>query len=395
MQLTLCKSIITAKAISYVALFVSYTRDALFCSAARLDGIEDLALGFASLQIQMAFGGLIQRECSINANIELSILEPTKDLIGAGDQFLSSGDVIQKLGAGNVGGLSDQSQDGEGRNCARGIAERDEDTTVGQTTDGDVHSRLADAINDGLASLSIGNLHNLGNNVHRFVVLIRRSGNLIENKKLITAKLGGNVLLALAAGANHLVSTELGHLRGPLARSTADAMDEAPVSLLDEIGVRRAGQVVSGEALHNTSRGGIKPNALRNGKELGGRNRRILGIRTKDRIGDAITNLDSLGGSLIRNSSDGSATLLSTNKGQIASVQTLAVVRVNKVDTSEVVLHNDLTSLQSRGGKIGLHLESMSVTNLTDDSGLSSFAAHHVFIHQTSSDDDENAASTT
>ena len=84
-------------------------RDALFCSAARLDGIEDLALGFASLQIQMAFGGLIQRECSVDTDVELSVLETAKDLIGAGDQFLSGGDVIQKLGTGNVSGLSEQS----------------------------------------------------------------------------------------------------------------------------------------------------------------------------------------------------------------------------------------------------------------------------------------------
>ena len=47
------------------------------------------------------------------------------------------------------------------------------------------------------------------------------------------------------------------------------------------------------------------------------------------------------------------------------------MVCVDKVDSSELILYNNSASFEFRSGEISLNLESMCVTNFSDDGSLS------------------------
>lgn len=124
------------------------------------------------------------------------------------------------------------------------------------------------------------------------------------------------------------------------------------------------------EALHHTTRRNVETDRGRHRQQLGSRNCRVLGVGSKDRVGNPITDADSLRRRFVRDRRDGTTAFLSTDKGQITSVEALAVVRVDEVDASELVLDNDLACLEFGRGKVVFDLEDTGVPGLADDGGL-------------------------
>jgi hypothetical protein len=171
-----------------------------------------------------------------------------------------------------------------------------------------------------------GDLHDPGNDVDAAVVLVARVGDLVQDNELVAAELGGDVLLALGAGADDLVALELGHLGGPLAGAAADPVDEHPLALLDEARVRVGDEVVGRHALHDARDGGLHGHRVGHREQLGRRDRRELGVAPEHRVRDAVAHLVTGLRRLGRHLRDGPAALLPPDERQVARVQALAVV---------------------------------------------------------------------
>mmetsp|Transcript_40398 Transcript_40398/g.121720 ORF Transcript_40398/g.121720 Transcript_40398/m.121720 type:complete len:370 (+) Transcript_40398:450-1559(+) len=335
-----------------------------------LDLVQDLPLTLSSLQVQMSLGRLIQWEGCVNRHIQLALLQPTENFVRPSDQLLPRGDVIQQFRPGNVRRLSDEAEDGEGGNRPRRVPEGDEDAPVSQGVDGDVHRGLADAVDDALDALPVGNFHDLRHDVHRIVVLVGRAGDFVQNEELVAPEGLSDVLLPLGAGPNDLVSPQLGHLRGPLARPPGDAVDEAPLPGLDEVGVGGGGEVVGREALDDARGGDVEADAVGDRQELGGGDGGVLGVRPEDGVRHLVPHLDALGGGLVTDGGDDAPALLPADEGQVARVHPLAVVRVDEIDAGELVLHNDLPRFEGRTGEVRLNLERVGITDFADDGRL-------------------------
>jgi hypothetical protein len=127
---------------------------------------------------------------------------------------------------------------------------------------------------------------------------------------------------------------------------------------------------MSSQTLDNARRGNIDSNIVWNRKQFGSRDRSVFAVGSQDGVSDAITDLDTLSSSFVRNGSNDSTTLLSSNEWEVTWVETLSVVSVNEVDSSEFVLDNNLTRLELRGRKVELNFECMSITSLSDNSRL-------------------------
>ena len=170
-----------------------------------LDLVKDLSLALSGFEVLVALCGLFQREAGVYADVELPVLQPTEDLVGAFNEFCPGRSVIKELGTSDVRRLSDETEDGEGRDGTGGVAKGDEDSPVGKAADGDINGRLSNAVNDGFASLAICDFHYLRYDIHRFVVLVGGTRNLVEHEKFVASERLANVLLALGNGTNDLV----------------------------------------------------------------------------------------------------------------------------------------------------------------------------------------------
>jgi hypothetical protein len=76
--------------------------------------------------------------------------------------------------------------------------------------------------------------------------------------------------------------------------------------------------------------------------------------------------LDSFGGSFVRDGSDSSTTLLSSNKREIASIESTAMVCINKVDSGIFIFDNHLAWLQGWSSIVSFIDESVGITSLTN-----------------------------
>ena len=106
------------------------------------------------------------------------------------------------------------------------------------------------------------------------------------------------------------------------------------------------------QSLHDAGGGHVQADGFGHGEQFGRRHGGVLSIGTKDGVGDSIANLNALLGGFIRNGRDDTATFLSSDKGQIPSIQTLAMVGIDEVDAGVFVFDENLTGLHGRDGII-------------------------------------------
>lgn len=212
------------------------------------------------------------------------------------------------------------------------------------------------------------NSTHLGYHIHRRIVLIRSTRRFVQQNQLITPRLGRHILLSLRRRTNHLIPQYLGHLRGPLTRPTRYSVYQTPLTGLNQIRMRRCRQIMRRHALHDTGRGHIQTNRFRDGQQFASRDCGILGVRSKDGIGDPVAHGHAR--DVVGDGRYHTGTFLAADKGEIAFVEAFAVVGVDKVDTGELVLDNDAAGGYGGSGKVGFDLQSIGVTDLTNDSGL-------------------------
>lgn len=210
---------------------------------------------------------------------------------------------------------------------------------------------LTDAVDDGLAAFAVGDLHHALDDVDRRVVLKALARHLVEHDQLVAARLLGDGPLALCARADHLVAAQPRHLRGPLAGAAAHAVDQAPLTRLDQVRVRVVREVVRGEALDDARGRHVEPHAGRHLEQLGGGHGGVLGVGLQDRVGHAVTHLPARRLRLGRERRDLAAALLAADERQLALVHARAVVRVDEVDAGELVLDEDLRRVGGRGAR--------------------------------------------
>eukprot|EP00964_Phaeocystis_antarctica_P126163 scaffold89881_cov55-Phaeocystis_antarctica.AAC.1 len=287
---------------------------------------EDLALALARLEVLVALGRVVEREGHVDGHLELAVLEPAEDLVGAVVELGARARVVEQLGPADEGALADEAEHGEGGHGARGVAEGDEDAALRERVDRDVQGVLADAIDDSVAALAAGHLLDPRGDVDGLVVLVARARHLGQHDELVDAARRAHVLLALGHGADDLVAHRLGHLRRPLAGAAAHAVDEHPLAGHAELRVRVRREVVRGEALHGQAGGHVEPDAVRHAEELAGGHGRVLAVGTEDRVGHTVAHLEALGRGLGRHGGDLAAALLPGNERQVACVQAATVV---------------------------------------------------------------------
>ena len=316
------------------------------------NGVQHFALTLSSFQILVSLGRLFERKGGIDGHLQLAVRQPPKDFPGPPQQLLPIHRVIQQFGTRHVGRLANQAQDGKGGDGPRGVAKGHENAPSGQRVDGNVHGRFANAVNDALDTLPTGDLHDARRHVDRFVVLVRGARRLVQQNELVAARLFGNGALADGRRANHLVAADFGHLRGPLAGAAGHAVNETPLTGLDQIGVRRGGQVVRRHALHDARRGHVEADRVGDGQEFGGGYGRVLGVRAKDRVGDALSDGNAGRFGFLGHRRHFAAAFLAADKGQIALVQAFAVVRVNEINAGKLVVDNDTAGFEFGDGKV-------------------------------------------
>mmetsp|Transcript_31090 Transcript_31090/g.53191 ORF Transcript_31090/g.53191 Transcript_31090/m.53191 type:complete len:461 (+) Transcript_31090:189-1571(+) len=339
------------------------------------DLVDALALGGARLEVLVARGRLGQRELAIDGDVELAALEPAEDLVGAHEQLVARGDVVEELGPRHEGRLLDQAEDREGGHRARGVAKGDEDAAPRERADRDVDGRLADAVDDRLAPLAARDLHHLAHDVLGLVVLERLARHLVEHDELVALSGEADVLLALGDGADRLVPLEPGHLRRPLAGASADAVDEHPLARLDQVRVRARGEVVRGQALRHDRRRDAEVDTVGHGEQLGRRHGRVLAVGAEDGISDRLPDREARGGGGGRHLDDRARALLAADEGERLRVRgahrgALAEVGVDEVDARVLVLHEDLPVGQLGRRVVGLVAKHLRPAILSDDDRL-------------------------
>jgi hypothetical protein len=130
--------------------------------------------------------------------------------------------------------------------------------------------------------------------------------------------------------------------------------------------------------LYHTRGCNVQSNTVGDGEELGGRYSCVFGIRPEYRVGYAVANLDALSGRFIRYGGYSASTFLSADKRKITRIQTLSVIGIDKVDTGKFVLYNDLTGSHLWYWEICLHLQNISITNLTNDCSLVGYKTKNI-----------------
>ena len=337
-------------------------------SDASVDAVQHLARRRAALEVLVALGRLVEREGRVHRDLELAALEPAHDLVRAVEELLAVPRVVQELRPAHEARLGDVAQRRVGRHRAGRVAEGHEDAPLRERAEGHVERRLADAVDHGLAARAVRDLQNFGETVDALVVLVGRARRLVVQDQFINTRGLADVALALGAGPNHLVAADLGHLRRPLARAAPDAMNQHPLARLDElrVGVRR--EVVRRQTLDDARNSHVHGHVVRYGQALGRRHGRVLGITPEDRVRDLVADLDVL--DIRPDGDDLAAALLASHKGQIAGVQARAVVRVNKVDAREGVLHQHLARRDVRHGEVTFHFQRVGGAGLAHHSSL-------------------------
>ena len=96
------------------------SQDATLVDQLHLDFVEDLALALAGLEVLVSLNDLLEREDLVDAHLELSVLQPAEDVIGALEQLSAVDRVVEELGAREEGRLANEAQHGEGGHGARG-----------------------------------------------------------------------------------------------------------------------------------------------------------------------------------------------------------------------------------------------------------------------------------
>ena len=99
------------------------------------DLVEHLALALASLQVCVASLNVVELEALVHRDLQLALLQPAKDVVGALQQLGAGDCVVVELGAGQVRRLADELQGREGRDGSGGVAEADENSTAGLCLD--------------------------------------------------------------------------------------------------------------------------------------------------------------------------------------------------------------------------------------------------------------------
>mmetsp|Transcript_2398 Transcript_2398/g.5079 ORF Transcript_2398/g.5079 Transcript_2398/m.5079 type:complete len:268 (+) Transcript_2398:40-843(+) len=264
-----------------------------------LDFVENLTLGLSSLEVFVSFGCLLKGEDAVDRDVQLAFFQPSENFVGSPQEFFSVSGVIEKLGSSNISRLSNETQDGEGRDGTGGVSERNKDSSLGQRANRDIDGALSDSINDTLGSLASSDLHHLFDNIHALVVLKAGAGDFVEDNELVASQVLGNVGLSLGNGTDDLETTEFRHLGCPLAGTTTNTVNKTPLTLLDQIGMGRRGKVVGRQSLNDARCGNIEANTIRNWQKLGSWNCRVFSVGLKDGVGNAVTDLNPLCGRLI------------------------------------------------------------------------------------------------
>mmetsp|Transcript_9150 Transcript_9150/g.19188 ORF Transcript_9150/g.19188 Transcript_9150/m.19188 type:complete len:373 (-) Transcript_9150:116-1234(-) len=341
-----------------------------FRASSFLDFVENLALRSSGLEVLVSLGGFVERKDGVDGNVELSILQPSEDLFGSPQKLFPGSGVVQKLGSCDIGGLADQAQHGEGGDGPGSVAKGDKDSSLGQGIDRDIDRALSDSVDDALDSGAAGDLHHPLDDVHALVVLEARAGDLVQDDQLVAPQVLGDVGFSLGHGTDDLETTEFRHLGRPLAGSAAHAVNQAPLTGLDQIRVRRRSEVVGRQSLDDARGGNVETDTLRYGQELGGGDGGVLAVGLQNRVGNAVADLDPLRGGLFRDVRYGAASFLSADEGEFTGVQSAAVVGVDKVDARVLVLDNDLAGSHLGSGVIGFDLHGIRVTDLANHGGL-------------------------
>mmetsp|Transcript_15049 Transcript_15049/g.44646 ORF Transcript_15049/g.44646 Transcript_15049/m.44646 type:complete len:359 (+) Transcript_15049:41-1117(+) len=305
-----------------------------------LDLVEQLALALARLEVLVAGDSVLEVERLVDPNLEVARCDPAEDLVGAHHELLARRHVVEHLRPRHEERLFDEPDRREGGHRARRVAEGDKDAAPRERVERDVHRRGADAVDDRLDALAVGHLHHLADDVDRGVVLVRRASDCVGDDELVAGSGAVDALLALGAGADHLVPLELRHLRRPLAGASAHAVDEHPLAWLDQARVRVVGQVVRREALRHARDRLLESDSVRHLHNLGCRHGRVLAVRAEHGVGDSLAGGEPGRRRLWRHVDDSAAALLARDKGQLLRVRgaALAEVRVDEVDAGVLVL---------------------------------------------------------
>mmetsp|Transcript_31659 Transcript_31659/g.97738 ORF Transcript_31659/g.97738 Transcript_31659/m.97738 type:complete len:362 (+) Transcript_31659:452-1537(+) len=330
-----------------------------------LDLVQHLARRRAGLEVFVAVRRLVEREGRVDGDLELARLEPAHDLVRAGEELLAVPRVVQELRAAHERRLGDVPQRRVRGHGARRVAERHEDAALRERAQRHVERRLADAVDDGLAADAVGDLHDLGEAVDGLVILIGGPRRLVVEDELVDARGLAHGGFAFGACADDFVASDLGHLRGPLARTAADAVDEHPVAGLDELRVRVGREVVRRHALDDTRHRDVHGHVAGHREALGRRHRGVLGVRPEDRVRDLVADGDVR--DALAHGHDLAAALLAADERQVARVEPRPVVRVDEVDARERVLDEDLALRRARRREVGLDDERLGGAGLADD----------------------------
>ena len=73
---------------------------------------------------------VLVRVVAVDGHLELAVLEPAEDLVGAVVELGAVARVVEELGPADEGRLADEAEHGEGGHGARGVAEGDEDAAL-------------------------------------------------------------------------------------------------------------------------------------------------------------------------------------------------------------------------------------------------------------------------